>query len=115
MRRPGRGRLSDRDEDPRRSGHLRLRRWLRDLVLDLTNTTSETCHAIHPVLVLTDEDRKLTSEQVQLEFSEGANPDEQHRVVWETTDRDEQIGVFGDGERTTTSPASPCPPSAPST
>lgn len=66
--------------------------------LDLTNTTSETCHHIHPVLVLTDEDRKLTSEQVQLEFTERAHPDEEHRVTWETTERDEQIGVFGDEE-----------------
>jgi hypothetical protein len=66
--------------------------------LDLTNTTSESCRAIHPVLVLTDVDGKLTSEQVRLEFSERATPDEEYRVTWETTDRDEQIGVFGDGE-----------------
>ncbi|HEY9441159.1 MAG TPA: hypothetical protein VIS29_21455, partial [Streptomyces sp.] len=64
--------------------------------LDLTNTTSETCRHIHPVLVLTDEDRKLTSGQVQLEFTERTHPEEEHQVTWETTDRDEQIGVFGD-------------------
>ncbi|WP_392841080.1 hypothetical protein [Streptomyces sp. LN500] len=63
--------------------------------LDLTNTTSESCRSIHPVLVLTDEDRKLTSDQIQLEFSDQAQPDVEHRVAWETTDRDEHIGVFG--------------------
>ncbi|MFE6931292.1 hypothetical protein ACFVDT_04570 [Streptomyces sp. NPDC057699] len=67
--------------------------------LDLTNTTSEPCHSIHPVLVLTDEDRTLTAEQIQLEFTERAHPDEEHRVSWESTDRDEQIGVFGSGEQ----------------
>ncbi|WP_411086834.1 hypothetical protein [Streptomyces sp. 061-3] len=63
--------------------------------LDLTNTTSESCRSIHPVLVLTDEDRKLASDQIQLEFSDQAQPDVEHRVAWETTDRDEHIGVFG--------------------
>ncbi|MFD7491471.1 hypothetical protein ACFV8T_03490 [Streptomyces sp. NPDC059832] len=63
--------------------------------LDLTNTTTESCRAIHPVLVLTDEDRKLTSDQIQLKFSEQARPGTEHRVIWETTDRDEHIGVFG--------------------
>jgi hypothetical protein len=63
--------------------------------LDLTNTTSKPCGSIHPVLVLTDEDQKLTSDQIQLEFSEPDRPDVPHRVTWETTDRDEQIGVFG--------------------
>lgn len=63
--------------------------------LDLTNTTAESCRAIHPVLVLTDEDRALTSDQIQLEFSERAHPGVEHRVSWETTDRDEHIGVFG--------------------
>ena len=67
--------------------------------LDLTNTTSASCHSIHPVLVLTDEDRTLTAEQIQLEFTERAHPDEEHRVSWESTDRDEQIGVFGGGEQ----------------
>jgi hypothetical protein len=67
--------------------------------LDLVNTTSEPCHSIYPVLVLTDEDRALTAEQIQLEFTERAHPDEEHRVSWESTDRDEQIGVFGSGEQ----------------
>ncbi|MEU5654682.1 hypothetical protein ABZ802_03545 [Streptomyces sp. NPDC047737] len=63
--------------------------------LDLTNTTSELCRAIHPVLVLTDEDRTLTPARIQLEFSERSDPDNRHRVTWETTERHEQIGVFG--------------------
>ncbi|MFB7916595.1 hypothetical protein [Streptomyces sp. NPDC056061] len=65
--------------------------------LDLTNTTDETCRAIHPVLVLVDEARKLTDEQIQLVFSEDSRPDMEHRVAWETTDQDEHIGVF-DGD-----------------
>ncbi|QNE77119.1 hypothetical protein F0344_23140 [Streptomyces finlayi] len=68
--------------------------------LDLTNNTSEPCRAVHPVLVLTDQGRKLAADQIQLEFSERtkrAGPDVEYRVSWETTDRDEQIGVFGGG------------------
>ncbi|MFG3471426.1 hypothetical protein [Streptomyces sp. NPDC047982] len=66
--------------------------------LDLTNTTDEACRAVHPVLVLVDEERKLTSEQIQLVFSEQSRPDVEHRVTWETTDQDEHIGVFGDAD-----------------
>ncbi|MFJ7412087.1 peptidase [Streptomyces sp. NPDC098077] len=65
--------------------------------LDLTNTTDTSCRALHPVLVLADRDRRLTSDQIQLEFSEPGRPDVEHRVTWESTDRDEQIGVFGGG------------------
>ncbi|MFH9299056.1 peptidase [Streptomyces sp. NPDC017520] len=63
--------------------------------LDLTNTTDTPCRALHPVLVLADRDRRLTSDQIQLEFSEPGRPGIEHRVTWESTDRDEQIGVFG--------------------
>ncbi|MBT2427069.1 peptidase [Streptomyces sp. CB00316] len=65
--------------------------------LDLTNTTDTACRALHPVLVLNDEDRRLTTEQIQLKFSEPGRPGTEHRVTWETTDRHEQIGVF-DGD-----------------
>ncbi|MFB8104564.1 peptidase [Streptomyces sp. NPDC056007] len=65
--------------------------------LDLTNTTDAACGALHPVLVLNDEDRELTTEQIQLKFSEPGRPGTEHRVTWETTDRHEQIGVF-DGD-----------------
>ncbi|MFF0507165.1 peptidase [Streptomyces fimicarius] len=64
--------------------------------LDLTNTTDTSCQALHPVLVLADRDRRLTSDQIQLEFSEPGSPGTEHRVTWESTDRDEQIGVFGE-------------------
>lgn len=64
--------------------------------LDLTNTTDTSCRALHPVLVLADRDRRLTPDQIQLEFSEPGSPGTEHRVTWESTDRDEQIGVFGE-------------------
>ncbi|MFJ2024288.1 peptidase [Streptomyces sp. NPDC087897] len=63
--------------------------------LDLTNTTAATCRALHPVLVLTDRDRRLTSEQIRVEFAEPGRAGATHRVTWESTDHDEQIGVFG--------------------
>lgn len=66
--------------------------------LDLTNTTDTSCRALHPVLVLNDEDRKLTADQIQLKFSEPGRPGTEHRVTWETTDRHEQIGVFDGGD-----------------
>ncbi|MFB7227051.1 peptidase [Streptomyces fimicarius] len=64
--------------------------------LDLTNTTDTSCRALHPILVLADRDRRLTPDQIQLEFSEPGSPGTEHRVTWESTDRDEQIGVFGE-------------------
>lgn len=50
------------------------------------------------MLVLTDEDRTLKPSQVQLEFSDASDPDARHRVTWESTERHEQIGVFGGGD-----------------
>ncbi|MEW1630050.1 peptidase [Streptomyces sp. NPDC089173] len=69
--------------------------------LDLTNTTDTACHALHPVLVLSDEDRELTADQIRLTFSEAGRPGAEHRVSWETTDRHEQIGVFGGAPEST--------------
>ncbi len=63
--------------------------------LDLTNTTDTACGALHPVLVLSDGERRLTADQIQLKFSEPGRTDTEHRATWETTDRHEQIGVFG--------------------
>ncbi|MGW3437260.1 peptidase [Streptomyces bacillaris] len=63
--------------------------------LDLTNTTDAACGALHPVLVLSDGERGLTADQVQLKFSEPGRTDTEHQATWETTDRHEQIGVFG--------------------
>ncbi|MFF5827894.1 peptidase [Streptomyces bacillaris] len=62
--------------------------------LDLTNTTGTACGALHPVLVLSDGERRLTADQIQLKFSEPGRTDTEHRATWETTDRHEQIGVF---------------------
>ncbi|MGC9499708.1 hypothetical protein [Streptomyces sp. WG7] len=63
--------------------------------LDLTNTTSRTCEGIHPVVVLVDEQRALEPSQPRLEFYDGSRP---RPVGFETTDRDELIGAFGEGE-----------------
>lgn len=65
--------------------------------LDLTNTTGRPCGALHPVLVLTDEERRLTADQIQVKFSGPGRTGTEHRVTWETTDRHEQIGVFDGG------------------
>ncbi|MFE5394806.1 hypothetical protein ACFQ9U_09575 [Streptomyces sp. NPDC056568] len=61
--------------------------------LDLTNTTSRTCEGIHPVVVLVDEERALKPSQPRLEFYDGAQP---RPVAFESTERDELIGVFGE-------------------
>jgi hypothetical protein len=63
--------------------------------LDLTNTTSRTCEAVHPVVVLVDERRALEPAQARLEFYDGDRP---RPVTFEATDRDELIGAFGEGE-----------------
>ncbi|WP_343242877.1 hypothetical protein [Streptomyces sp. SID12501] len=65
--------------------------------LDLTNNTARTCTDIHPVLVLVDERRALTTAQPRLEFYDEHRP-RPYPVRFETTDADETIGVFdGDG------------------
>ncbi|MFF0788073.1 hypothetical protein [Streptomyces spiralis] len=62
--------------------------------LDLTNTTSGTCAAVHPVVVLVDGKRALKAGQVRLEFYDGARV---HPVRLESTDQDELVGPFGAG------------------
>lgn len=62
--------------------------------LDLTNTTSHPCGAIHPVVVLTDTRRTLRPEQVRMEFYEG---DHAHPVTFERTDEAENVAPFDDG------------------
>ncbi|WP_343239844.1 hypothetical protein [Streptomyces sp. SID12488] len=65
--------------------------------LDLTNNTARTCTDIHPVLVLVDERRALTTAQPRLEFYDEHRP-RPYPVRFEATDADETIGVFdGDG------------------
>ncbi|MFD5447251.1 hypothetical protein [Streptomyces sp. NPDC127100] len=63
--------------------------------LDLTNTTSRTCEAVHPVVVLVDELRALRPAQARLEFFDGDHP---RPVTFEETDRGELIGAFGEGQ-----------------
>ncbi|MFG2134183.1 hypothetical protein ACGFNV_41375 [Streptomyces sp. NPDC048751] len=62
--------------------------------VDLTNTTSRTCAAIHPVVVLVDAKRALVASQPRLEFYDGERP---HPVHFVTTDQDELVGAFDDG------------------
>ncbi|GHF03183.1 hypothetical protein GCM10014715_69280 [Streptomyces spiralis] len=62
--------------------------------LDLTNTTSGTCAAVHPVVVLVDGKRALKAGQTRLEFYDGARV---HPVRLESTDQDELVGPFDAG------------------
>ncbi|MER6984477.1 hypothetical protein [Streptomyces carpinensis] len=64
------------------------------LSLDLTNTTSGTCAAVHPVIVLVDSKRALEAGQARLEFYDGARA---HPVRFETTDQHELVGPFDAG------------------
>ncbi|MFE4664098.1 hypothetical protein ACFRI7_08665 [Streptomyces sp. NPDC056716] len=59
--------------------------------VDVTNTTDRTCSGIHPVVVLVDEERKLTAAQPRLEFHDGGRA---HTVRFETTDADELVAPF---------------------
>ncbi|MFI9613655.1 hypothetical protein ACIHCM_18650 [Streptomyces sp. NPDC052023] len=62
--------------------------------IELGNTTRSACTGIHPVVVLVDGERALKPSQPRLEFYEGARP---RAVRFERTDRDELVGVFGEG------------------
>ncbi|WP_371792072.1 hypothetical protein OG285_23050 [Streptomyces sp. NBC_01471] len=65
--------------------------------LDLTNTSDGVCRDVHPVVVIVDRGRKLQDRQIRLEFNDPAA----HRwraVPFTTTDEDEHIGPFGDGD-----------------
>ncbi|MFF5707367.1 hypothetical protein ACFY7H_33515 [Streptomyces sp. NPDC012794] len=64
--------------------------WL----LDLTNTTSGTCTAIHPVVVFTDAARALRPAHLRMEFEAPGGP---FPVTLERSDRDEIIAVFDGG------------------
>ncbi|MEV4684413.1 hypothetical protein [Streptomyces kurssanovii] len=61
--------------------------------VDLTNSTRETCHRIHPVLVLTAKDPGFTEDRVTLEFYD-EDADRWRPVVLEGTAEDEIVGVF---------------------
>ncbi|MEV6686304.1 hypothetical protein ACIGQE_05490 [Streptomyces sp. NPDC053429] len=62
--------------------------------LDLTNTTSGECTAIHPVVVFTDKARTLRPAHLRMDFE---TPDGPRPATLERSDRDEIIAVF-DGE-----------------
>ncbi|MGW1540461.1 hypothetical protein ACWCPM_09495 [Streptomyces sp. NPDC002309] len=70
--------------------------------IELGNTTRGACAGIHPVVVLVDGERELKPSQPRLEFYEGTRP---RAVRFERTDRDELVGVFGDGFAGFTVPA----------
>ncbi|ORT61591.1 hypothetical protein [Streptomyces sp. CB03238] len=66
--------------------------------VELTNTTSEPCGNIHPVIVFTDRARALKPAQIQLEFYENVgNGRRQYPVTIEQTDESELVGVLDDG------------------
>ncbi|GGR78245.1 hypothetical protein GCM10010252_16150 [Streptomyces aureoverticillatus] len=67
-----------------------FRRWS----LELTNATDETCGNVHPVIVFVDGGKALLPRQVLLEFDDG---ERLRPVRFERTDRDETVGVLGDG------------------
>ncbi|MEU0373581.1 hypothetical protein ABZ070_25595 [Streptomyces sp. NPDC006283] len=64
--------------------------------VDLTNTTREACHRIHPVLILTARDRGLTADRVTLEFYDETTA-RWRPVTLERTTEDEIVGAFDDG------------------
>ncbi|MGP4002889.1 hypothetical protein [Streptomyces sp. 8N706] len=64
--------------------------------LDLRNTTAAHCSGIHPVAVLVDHQRSLDRDRIGLEFYDPGKR-EWRPVSFETTDQDEQIGVFEGG------------------
>ncbi|WP_274559029.1 hypothetical protein [Streptomyces spiramyceticus] len=61
--------------------------------LELANATDESCHNIHPVIVIADRDRELASSQTKFEFYD-EDARSWRRVPFEKTDEDEHIGVF---------------------
>ncbi|MEU3721815.1 hypothetical protein [Streptomyces sp. NPDC031705] len=66
--------------------------WL----LDLTNTTSGPCTAIHPVVVFTDAARALRPAHLRMDFEAPGGP---YPVTLERSDRDEIIAVFDGGNQ----------------
>ncbi|WP_329279139.1 hypothetical protein [Streptomyces sp. NBC_00691] len=78
---------------------------LQEWKLDLTNTTDGVCSGIHPVLVLTDEQRALRPGQIRFEFyDEGAA--RWRPVTFEATEQAENVGAFTgpDGPGSSTGP-----------
>ncbi|MBT2367028.1 hypothetical protein J7E88_17350 [Streptomyces sp. ISL-10] len=65
--------------------------------LDLTNTTEELCHRIHPVVILTGRPG-LAADKVTVEFRDG-DAGRWRPVSLERTSEDEIVGAFDDGFR----------------
>ncbi|MCT4356085.1 hypothetical protein M5362_23385 [Streptomyces sp. Je 1-79] len=65
----------------------------RTFAVDLTNTTTEACDSIHPVLALADRDRVLRPAQIRLDFYDSAAR-RWRPVAFEATEEDENVGVF---------------------
>ncbi|TXS31038.1 hypothetical protein EAO71_14795 [Streptomyces sp. ms191] len=61
--------------------------------VDLTNTTTEACDSIHPVLVLADRHRVLRPDQIRLDFYDAAAR-RWLPVPFEGTEEHENIGVL---------------------
>ncbi|MGW2018925.1 hypothetical protein [Streptomyces sp. NPDC001927] len=67
----------------------------RTFEVDLTNTTTEPCRGVHPVLALTDRDRVLQPAQIRLDFYD-SEARRWRPVTFEGTAEDENVGVFAD-------------------
>ncbi|WP_329033199.1 hypothetical protein OIE71_11510 [Streptomyces sp. NBC_01725] len=63
--------------------------------IDLTNSTAEACHNIHPVIVLSDRHRSLTAAQVRLQLTDDKG--RWRTMSLEKSDEDETIAVLEGG------------------
>lgn len=63
--------------------------------IDLTNSTDEACHNIHPVIVLSDRHRSLTAAQVRLQLTDDKG--RWRAMSLEKSDEDETIAVLEGG------------------
>lgn len=63
--------------------------------IDLTNSTDEVCHNIHPVIVLSDRHRSLTVDQVRLQLTDDKGG--WRTMSLEKSDEDEMIAVLEGG------------------
>ncbi|MEU3397726.1 hypothetical protein AB0H40_13805 [Streptomyces filamentosus] len=61
--------------------------------LEVRNTTGAPCAGVHPVLVLTDEERALRPEQIRLEFWDAGSV-RWRPVAFEATEEAENVGAF---------------------
>ncbi|MEU8827267.1 hypothetical protein, partial [Streptomyces sp. NPDC048636] len=74
--------------------------------LELRNTTDTGCTAVHPIAVLVDRAHALRPEHIRFEFLDPAADGGTWRPVsFETTDQDENLGVFDDHFKGFTVPA----------